>query len=113
MKAKITVLFLIILVAAIVSCQMNGSNNEDIDLTSFAVGDTMHVKGTIGLDGRNNYLIYVDNFKDVPQCPGESLPNLFRQVGLRIEFSAIVLLPPSNVRMDCAPIEVLKIKPIN
>lgn len=108
------------------SCKKNDSTtaSENINNTmSYEVGDTLHSTGTIRLIGHNNcsqgfnnYRIYRDNIT-VPLCSVEGqnnlitkcLPNTFKKDGLRIKFSAVVLPPPSNVRLDCALVEVIQI----
>ena len=111
--------FLLGMAILLLSCQKEASidfskNKESsifmlCDSLKYAIGDTMRLEGTVrsrDIDS-NHFKIYIKGC--VPLCP-TNLPESFKQNGLKIFFSAVLLPIPNEVRLDCASVELIDIK---
>lgn len=120
MTTKLLFLFLQISFV-LVSCQDSSTTTEPLnDLSKiYETGDTINIKGTITIKGDNEWQIYADN-STIPLCPikiepdsswkRNAIPDSLKTNGLRIRALAIVMEPPSELRLSCALIQILKIE---
>jgi len=106
-------------------CQQGNSSLEFVkdkkalclgDSITYSIGDTLHLIGSVHLNGQDYYRIHADCHK-IPFCLFKDslltryvLPDSLKKEGQRVKFSGILLPIPAYLKSDCALMELLNIE---